>query len=257
MADVMKLVVVDDEPVARRRVLRLLKAERDVQVVAQCADGDAALQAITALGPDVVLLDVQMPVIDGFGVVQALRAENPPLVIFATAYDHYALKAFEVHALDYLLKPITHGRLSEAIERCRRRLQEQAPREVERRIDSLISALALERKFLSRVPVRVGSRVVVLELAEVDWIGSADNYVTLHAGPREYLLRDTMARLERELDPEQFVRIHRSAIVRIDRVRELLPELHGDFTVVLKDGTNLTLSRTFRENLENLLRRRF
>ena len=250
-----RVLIVDDEPVARRRLRRLLRLASDVAVVGECGDGVTALEMIRELSPDVVLLDVQMPELDGFGLLQAMSPEEIPVIIFVTAYDRYALRAFEVHALDYVLKPVEAERLTTAVARARARLEERKGTRLDERILSLLETLAPDRKHLTRIPVRTEGRVHVLDLADVDWIGAADNYVTLHAGPREYLIRDTMGRLERELDPDRFVRVHRSSIVQIDRVRELLPDFHGDFTLVLKTGTTLTLSRGYRAKLEAVLGR--
>jgi two-component system LytT family response regulator len=258
-----RTLIVDDEPVARRRLRRLLRSAADVDIIGECADGAAAVESVRVLGPDLVLLDVQMPELDGFGVLQNLaspepgqtRREQMPDVIFVTAHDRYAVRAFEVHALDYLLKPVDADRLGKALDRARGRLLERQRVPVDPRLLALLQDLAAERRYLTRIPVKADGRILVVDLAEVDWIGAADNYVVLHAGPREHLLRDTMGRLERELDPERFVRIHRSAIVQIDRVRELVSDFHGDFEVALRDGTRLTLSRSYRAKVEAALGR--
>ncbi len=205
--------------------------------------------------PDLVLLDVQMPELDGFGVLQAVGAERMPAMIFVTAFDHYALRAFEVHALDYLLKPVDGDRLAGALERARAAIAERQRAAVDPRVLALLGTLVSERRYLTRLPVRSDDRLLVVDLDEVDWISGADNYVILHVGPREYTVRDTLNRLERELDPARFVRIHRSTIVQIDRIRELLPDFHGDFAVVLKDGARLTLSRRHRAALERVFGR--
>jgi two-component system, LytTR family, response regulator len=223
--------------------------------VAECGDGASAIEAIRELKPDVVLLDVQMPELDGFGVVQTLGADALPAIIFVTAYDRYALRAFDVHALDYVLKPVDQERLLLAIDRARTRITTHRHHTMDDRVAALLEDLAAQRRYLVRVPVRSDRGVRVIELSDVDWISAADNYVTLHAAGREHLLRDTMARLERQLDPARFVRIHRSAIVQVDRIRELLPAFHGDYTVVLKDGTRLTLTRGYRPKVEELLGR--
>jgi two-component system, LytTR family, response regulator len=250
-----RTVIVDDEPVARRRLRRLLRGAPDVDVIGECADGATAVEIARVLRPDLVLLDVQMPELDGFGVLQNLAPEQMPDVIFVTAHDRYAVRAFEVHALDYLLKPVDADRLADALERARGRLLERQRAPVDSRLLALLQDLAAERRYLARLPVKSDGRILVVDLADVDWIGAADNYVTLHAGTREHLLRETMGRLERELDPEHFVRIHRSAIVQIDRVRELVSDFHGDFEVVLRDGTRLTLSRSYRAKVERALGR--
>jgi two-component system, LytTR family, response regulator len=251
----LRTLIVDDEPVARRRLRRLLRLAPDVEVVAECGDGATAVEAIRSATPDLVLLDVQMPELDGFGVIQALGAERLPTIVFVTAHDQYALRAFDVHALDYLLKPVDGERLLRALTRVRTLLAGRTGTTVDPRVLALLTDLANQQKFLSRLPVRADGRLLLVNMSDVDWIGAADNYVTLHVAGREYLLRDTMGRLERELDPSRFVRIHRSSIVQIDRIKELLPDFHGDFIVVLADGTRLTLTRGYRPKVEHVLGR--
>ena len=252
----LRVAVVDDEPVARRRMRRMLRREPDVDVVAESGDGRAAVEAIVTHRPDVVFLDVQMPEFDGFEVVRQIGAGLVPAVVFVTAFDQYALRAFEVHAIDYLLKPFTPERLHQAVEQVRARLGDRGR---EAATDSRLAALLDEfqdrGRYLQRVPVRAGARIVILDTGDVDWIQAADNYVLFHSGGREYLMRETLARLEQELDPRQFVRIHRSALVRLDRIGEMLPSVHGDFRVTLKTGVQLTLSRHYRERVERVLRR--
>jgi two-component system, LytTR family, response regulator len=251
----LRVLIVDDEPVARRRLRRLLRTVPDVEVAGESGDGRSAVTAIRALAPDVVLLDVQMPELDGFEVLQALAGEPLPAVIFVTAFDRYALRAFEVHALDYLLKPVSGDRLAGAIDRARTRIGERRGTALDPRILALLGDLGAGRRFLTRLPVKSGGKLLVIALADVDWIQAADNYVTLHAGAEQFVARETMGRLERELDPARFVRIHRSVIVQIDRIKELLPDFHGDFTVILRNGARVTLSRTYRAKVEQILGR--
>lgn len=246
------VIIVDDEPPARTRLRRLLADHSDVTVVADCSDGASAVQAIESKAPDLVLLDIQMPELDGFDVLQAIEMLRLPEIIFVSAFDQYALRAFTVHALDYVLKPVEADRLAEAMDHARVRIAERKSTG----LDALLRDLKRDRPYLSRVPVRTDGRVRVINLDEVDWIGAADNYVALHCGAREFLVRDTIARIEQRLDPAHFVRIHRSTIVRIDRISELLPDLHGDFQVRLKNGTALALSRTFRSAIEERFGRR-
>ena len=248
-----RVVIVDDEPPARARLRRLLAGHADIEIVAECGDGAGAVEAIETAAPDLVLLDIQMPELDGFDVLQALEVPQLPAIIFVSAFDQYALRAFRVHALDYVLKPVEADRLGEALAHARARLAE---RQASAGLTSLLRDLTRDRPYLSRVPVRADGRVKVIDLADVDWLGAADNYVALHAGRREFLVRDTIAGLEQRLDPQQFVRIHRSTIVRIDRISELVPDLHGDFQVRLKDGTVLDMSRTFRAHVEARFGRR-
>lgn len=249
------VAIVDDEPPARARLRRLLADHADIRITAECGDGASAVQTIEAASPDLVLLDIQMPELDGFDVLQALDVPQLPEIIFVSAFDQYALRAFRVHALDYVVKPVEADRLSDALDHARRRLRDRRVSD-EAGLTGLLRDLSTDRPYLSRIPVRADGRVRVVDLAEVDWIGAADNYVSLHAGHREYLIRDTIAQIERRLDPALFVRIHRSTIVRIDRIVELLPDLHGDFQVRLKTGATLALSRTFRPLLEERFGRR-
>lgn len=252
---ILRALIVDDEPVARRRLRRLLRGLPDVEVAGECGDGRSAVSAIRATKPDFVLLDVQMPEMDGFEVLRALDGERLPELVFVTAFDRYAVRAFEVHALDYLLKPVDAERLTAAVGRVRTRIAERHGAADDPRVLALVNDLAGRARFLRRVPVKAGGRWLVVDLADVDAITAADNYVTLHVGAERYLVRETMGRLERDLDPERFVRIHRSTIVQLDRVRELLPDFHGDFTVVLRNGIRVTLSRGYREKMERVLRR--
>jgi two-component system LytT family response regulator len=236
----MRVLIVDDEPLACERLRMLLESERDVEIAGECHDGLTAVEAIRKLAPDLVFLDVQMPEMDGFAVLEAL--DTPPAVIFVTAYDQFAIKAFEVHALDYLLKPFDRERFSKALARAH-------SGDLDARLRSLLAELRTRRKYNDRLVVSAGGRVVFLRVDELDWIEAAGNYVRLHAGRDEYLHRETMARLEACLDPEKFARIHRSTIVNVDRVKELHPLFRGDYTVVLRDGRELTLAKAYRERL--------
>ncbi len=244
-----RALVVDDEPVARRRVRRMLGHEPDITVIGECGDAESAIDAIRNAHPDLVFLDVQMPDADGFDVIRAV-GEAMPTVVFVTAFDHYALAAFEVHALDYVLKPFTRTRFALSVARAREHLARG-----DRRLDTLIRDLGCRSRYLSRFVVKDDSRVRLIGADKVDWIEAADNYVILHAGPERYTLRDTLTRLDAELDPDVFVRIHRSTVIRLDRIVELLPSFHGDFVVVLRDGSRVTMSRTFRARVEAVLKR--
>jgi two-component system LytT family response regulator len=248
------VVIVDDEPPARTRLKRWLADHADVTIAGECADGAAAVQMIETAVPDVVLLDIQMPELDGFDVLQALEMARLPEIIFVSAFDQYALRAFQVHALDYVLKPVEPERLSEALDHARVRLRDR--RTSDAGLEGLLRELTKDRPYLTRVPVRSDGRVRVVDLADVDWVGAADNYVALHCGNREYLVRDTIAQIESRLDPQHFVRIHRSTIVRFDRISELVPDGHGDFEVRLKNGAVLAMSRTFRPRVEERFGRR-
>jgi two-component system LytT family response regulator len=248
----LRTLIVDDEPIARRRVRRLLRDESDIEVVGECGDGETAIDDIASVRPDLIFLDVQMPGLDGFGVVERLATRRPPAIVFVTAFDRYAMRAFDVHAIDYLLKPFTRERFRLALQRARERI---GGRDGNASLRALIEQLNARPRYLSRLSVRARGRIVLIDVDTIDWLRAADNYVTVHAGSREYLLRETLSALEATLDPDRFVRIHRSTIVRLDRVLELQPATHGDFDVRLRDGTVLTLSRTWREQLERALGR--
>ena len=246
----LRALIVDDEAPARRRIRRLLLSEPDVAVTGECGDGASAIEVIIRARPDLVFLDVQMPERDGFDVVAGIRSGDRPPIVFVTAYDRYALRAFEIHAVDYLLKPFTRERFRTALERVRDRIARRAP---DSAVEALVRTLRDRQKYRSRVTVKSGGRTHVLDLASVDWIQAADNYVRLHVQSREYLLRETLASLETRLDPARFVRIHRSVIVPVDRVATLTPVSHGDAEVLLRDGTRLAASRTWRDRLRRVI----
>ena len=248
----LRILIADDEPLARRRIRRLLKTHPDAVVVGEAGDGQAAIDSVRQLAPDLLFLDVQMPMKDGFDVVGSL-GDRLPAVIFVTAFDEYAIRAFEVHALDYLLKPFTRQRFDAAFERGRDHLARRRGA-LNPRVLALLQNVP-SRPHLTCIPVRTGGRILIVHTADVDWIRSADNYITIGAGGREYLLRETMDGIERELDPQRFVRVHRSSIVQVDRIVELQPSFHGDFSIVLKDGSRLTLSRSYRDRVAKVLGR--
>ena len=245
-----RALVVDDEAPARRRIRRMLLAEPDIIVAGEYGDGASAIEAIARERPDLVFLDVQMPERDGFDVVKAVPSRELPAILFITAFDRYALRAFDVHAVDFLLKPFTRERFRTALDRARERVARRTP---DAGLAGLAESLRADRAYLTRVVVNSGRRSIVVDLASVEWMEAADNYIRLHVHSREYLLRDTLAALEARLDPSRFVRIHRSAIVAVDRITTLTPMSHGDAEVVLRDGTRLTASRTWRDRLRSAL----
>ena len=249
----LRVVVVDDEPLARRRLKRLA-AGAGAEVVGEAGDGPGAVEVIAAQAPDLVLLDVQMPGLDGFGVVARLPSPKP-FVIFVTAFDSFALQAFEVHAVDYLLKPVSRDRLVEALSRARERLAARSP-DRDGALAALVAAVRQRPSWIERLPVRLQGRVELVDVATIDWIEAADNYTVVHAGATTHVLRETLSALEAQLDPGMFARIHRSALVRIDRIVRLDSALRGDYAATLKDGTKLILSRTYRPRLERALGRR-
>jgi two-component system LytT family response regulator len=246
-------LIADDEPLARQRLRTLLDGEPDIDVIAECSNGEEAVRAVRQQNPDLVFLDVQMPVRDGFGVLEALTPSPLPAVIFVTAHDRYALKAFEVHALDYLLKPFDRERFGKALDRARARLRQNSGHDVDRRLLALLADVRPVRPAVERLIVKSGGKVSFVRTDEIDWIEAAGNYLRLHVGNDVHLLRETMSSLEARLDPRVFVRIHRSTMVNIERIRELQPSFHGDYVVSLRDGTELTLSRGCREKLQGVL----
>ena len=242
-------LIVDDEPLARERLRVLLGADPEVEVAGECADGFEAEEAIRSLAPDLVFLDVQMPERDGFGVVEAVGVDRFPVVVFVTAYDQHALRAFEVHALDYLLKPFDEERFARTLARAKAQVRSVADGDVQRRVLSLVEELRARPAHLERVMVKTGGHLAFVRTDEIDWIKAEGNYVRLHAGGAAYMLRETISNLEAQLDPERFLRIPRSTIVNLDRVAEIHPLFHGEYRVVLRDGTKLTLSRGYRDRL--------
>lgn len=253
-----RVLIVDDEPLARERVRALLEGIPDVECVGECGDGTAAVAAIRRDAPDVVLLDVQMPELDGFGVLGQIAGARMPVVIFVTAYDRFALKAFEVHAVDYLLKPFDRERFATAIRRAVDEVKRQQAGELSQRLTALLADVrpeAAKPKAIDRIAVKSSGRVVFVKVDELDWVESADNYVNLHVGAENHLHRETLSSLESQLPPEKFMRISRSTIVNMDRIRELQPLFHGEYSVILRNGTKLTLSRSYREKLDQLMGR--
>jgi two-component system LytT family response regulator len=243
---------VDDEPLARERIRNLLESEPDVEVAAECADGKEAVEAIRRHRPDLLFLDVQMPRLDGFGVLRELEQERLPLTIFVTAFDRHAVKAFEVHALDYLLKPFDASRFQKAVAHARGQLERQRAGSINQRLSALLADVESpgKNKPLERVMIKSGGRIFFLRLEQIDWIEAAGNYVRLHVGEDVHLLRETMNGLEAKLDARQFLRIHRSTIVNVERIQELQPLFHGDYVVILRGGKQLTMSRNYREKLQ-------
>lgn len=251
--DRIRVVIVDDEPPALAKMRRLLKSDAGVEVVAEAASGPEAVERIAALQPDLVFLDVQMPGMDGFAVIDALAGETLPHIVFATAFDEYAVRAFGVHAVDYLLKPFDAARLREALERARQRIAGAAGTADDERFRRVARDARPAGRPLSRLLVRTsGGTARLLPLHEVDWIEAEENYVRLHSGADSFLVRGTLTALEERLDPERFVRAHRSHIVNLEAIRELHPWSHGDWKIVLHTGRELMLSRRFRDRLPEL-----
>ncbi len=249
-----RVLIVDDEPIARRGIRHQLRGEADLEVIGECGDGAAAIEAITGLAPDLVFLDIQMPEVGGFDVVEAIGVARMPAVVFVTAYDEHALRAFDVHAVDYVLKPIDRYRFRTAVERARRRLA-LAPGQLDRRIAAALGELGRPaHDYAKRLAIKGDGRVILVDVDEVDRLEAAGNYVEVHSGARHHLLRETMASLEARLDPARFVRVSRSSLVNADRVRELQPMFNGDFAVVMCDGTKVAGSRRYRGAFDMLTR---
>jgi two-component system, LytTR family, response regulator len=242
---------------ARERILALLSDEADVEVVGTAASGPETVVAIEALSPDLVFLDIQMPDLDGIGVVEAIGPDRMPPTIFVTAYDEYAIQAFEVHALDYLLKPFGRGRFQQALTRVRQHLQRDQADAIASRLVALVNELRTPSNratSVDRLVVKAGGRVVFLDLDRIDWIEAEGNYVRLHAGSESYLQRDTMTNVMARLD-DRFFRIHRSRIVRVDLIKELRLAAGGDYDVILTNGLRLGLSRLYKDALQERLAR--
>lgn len=247
----LRVLVVDDEPVARAS-LRLSMADMPgVEVVGEAANGDEAVDRIIALAPDAVFLDIQMPGGDGFSVIERVGSDRMPSVVFVTAYDEFAVRAFEVHALDYLLKPFEDERLAAAVHRLRRQRGRTLHGDLAARLQALLDAREPggAPRFAVRIMTFQGDRIRFVPTADVDWLEAARNYVRLHVGPAQHLVRTPLAALLEQLDPRQFVRIHRSTVVNVDRIREVQPWFGGDYVAILRDGRQLKVSRTYRENL--------
>jgi two-component system LytT family response regulator len=280
----MRVLIVDDEPIARRRISRLLRLEEGVEVVDEIGSGTDAVAAIRQQQPDLVFLDVQMPDLDGFGVVSALGEGGTamPAIVFVTAYNEYAVRAFDVNAVDYLLKPFDPERFRSAFHRARAQLEQKTSAEAGRRIKALLEEVLGEERaqaiaaggtngggahvaaappqaprtrYLDRLMVKHDGRVFFVKVLDVDWFEASGNYVRVHVGRVSHLIRETMHGIESQLDPNQFARIHRAVIVNLDRIRELQPWFAGDYIVILRDGRQLKLSRTFREALQARMHR--
>lgn len=248
-----RVLIVDDEPLARRRIRRMLSDDDEVEVIGDCGTGREALTFIRERSPDLVFLDVQMPEMDGFDVLKAIEGDRMPLIVFVTAHDQYALKAFEVYALDYLLKPFDRRRFDKALQRAKARLRNESGGELGRRTLSLLEELKARGDYQVRLVIKEDGRVFFLRAEDIDWIEAEGKYVRLHAGKDAYLVREAIGNMEAHLDPKRFARIHRSTIVNIDRIRELEPWFHNEYRVVLRDGTRLMLSRGCRKKLSELL----
>ena len=249
MTATIRALIIDDEPFAREGLRLHLEQHPDIEVIGEAGDGQRAAEAIRMMDPDVVFLDIEMPEMDGFDVIDAVGVEAMPPVIFVTAYDEFALRAFEAHALDYVLKPVEPERFARALDRTRKHLRGTAGVALDRRLAGLMEEVHERKKHMERVVVQRGERLHILRVSDVDWFEAAGNYVKLHVGSETFLLRATLSGFEERLDPEAFMRVHRSIIVQKARIRELEPLLQGDYVLILADGTRLTTGRSYRSRI--------
>jgi len=259
-SEAIRTLIVDDEPAARAALQSLLANDREIAVIGECADGRSAVERIEREHPDLVFLDVQMPGMNGFDALRALEVAELPEVVFVTAYDEYAVRAFDVHAADYLLKPFSDERFRLALTRAKQQVRRRRLGELSDRLTTLLdtvgrggAAAASASQYLRRLVIKSGGRATILPVRDIDWIEAEGDYVKIHTGKVSHLLRETMKRLEVQLDPARFVRIHRSTIVHIERIKEIQPYFHGEYVVLLQDGTSLKLARGYRQHLETAL----
>jgi two-component system, LytTR family, response regulator len=246
-----RTLIVDDESLARDRLRQLLQNDPEIELVGECGDGREALEFIQREQPELLFLDVQMPELDGFGVL-AEMVGRPPVVVFVTAHDKFALRAFEVHAVDYLLKPFDRERFQTALRRAIQQVRQTDDRAMQERHQALLAELRPAPKPPERLAVKSSGHIIFLKLTDIDWVGAAHNYVELHVGKESHLLRETLNTIEGRLPQDKFVRISRSAIVNIERIKELHPLFHGEYAVLLQNGTRVTLSRRYRDKLPQL-----
>ena len=249
-----RTLIVDDEPLAREKIRALLDSEHDFEVIGECGDGEEAVRRIRAESPDALFLDIRMPKLDGLGLIEAIGTDNMPATVIVSAYQEYALKAFELPAVDYLLKPLDRDRFRIALREIRRRVETSEPAVLKRRLEKLLEDFKAQESYLDRLVVKNSGRFMFLDVDGIDWIDAAGNYVRLNAKGKRYLMRQRISALERKLDPRRFLRIHRSTIVNTQAIREIRPLQHGECLVFLDGGQRLSLSRSYRENLTSLLK---
>jgi two-component system, LytTR family, response regulator len=262
-----RALIIDDEPAARDAIRSLLAGDADIHIVGECADGHTALRAIANTSPDLLFLDVQMPEMDGFTMLRQLDPARLPVVVFVTAFDQYALQAFDVHATDYLLKPFDDDRFRDAVARAKQSVRAGQLGRLSEELRALLDGVApagpghrtaaAAGPYLKRLVIKSGGRVTLLNVRDIDWIEAEGDYVKIHVAKAWHLLRETMKRLETQFDPGRFVRIHRSTIVNVERIKELQPYFRGEYVVILQDGKSLKLSRGYKEHLESVLGRKF
>src|SRR6266478_6988989 len=248
-----RALIADDEALARKFICRMLKDDHDVEIVSECSNGKETVAMIRKQNPDLVFLDVQMPEMDGFAVLEAIRIERMPEIIFATAYEQYAIRAFELHALDYLLKPFDQARFKEAIKHAKERFRSLRQNDGRMQISALLDSIKSKPQYLDRLVIKAGGRITFLSTREINWVEADDKYVHLHTGKANPMVRQTLSAMEAQLDPARFRRVHRSAIVNVERIAELQPLFSGEYSILLQDGTKLTLSRNYKDKLFELL----
>jgi len=251
-----KVLIVDDEPLARDRIREMLKGDREVQIIGEARNGREAIEAMTAHAPDIVFLDVQMPDMDGFNVLNSLRAKRMPLIIFVTAYDQHAVRAFDVHAIDYLMKPFDRKRFAKALDHAKDQMKRPPDEADTRAVKRLLEDLNVGVRYLERFAIKTGEKVLFVRAEEVDSIEADGNYVRLNVDDCSYMLRETINSIESQIDPRTFVRIHRSTIVNMNRVRELQAWARGEYRIVLHSGACHTLSRGYRQHFDKYIKNR-
>jgi two-component system LytT family response regulator len=248
-----RALIADDEALARKFLRRMLKDDHDVEIVGECSNGREAVVMIRKQNPDLVFLDVQMPEMDGFAVLEAIGTERLPEIIFATAYEQYAIRAFELHALDYLLKPFDQARFKDAIKHAKERFRSERRNEGRMQLSALLDSIKNKPQYLNRLMIKAAGRITFLSIDEINWIEADDKYVHLHTGKITPMVRQTLSAMETQLDPKKFRRVHRSAIVNVGRIKELQPLFSGEHSILLEDGTKLTLSRNYKDKLFEFL----
>jgi two-component system, LytTR family, response regulator len=248
-----KALIADDEALARKFIRRMLKENRDFEIIGECSNGRETVAMIRKERPDVVFLDVQMPEMDGLAVLESIGIEQLPEIIFTTAYEQYAIRAFELHALDYLLKPFDQGRFRDAIKYAKERLRSDRHNEGRMQLSALLENIKNKAQYLERLVIKATGRITFLRTDEINWIEADDKYVHLHMSKASPMVRQTLSAMEAQLDPAKFRRVHRSAIVNVERIAELQPLFSGEYSILLQDGTKLTLSRNYKDKLFELL----
>jgi two-component system LytT family response regulator len=249
-----RALIVDDEPPARKRLRSLLSAEPDLELIGESGSGTEAVGLIASQRPDLVFLDIQMPGLDGFGVVREIARGDPPMIVFVTAHDEHAIKAFEVEAVDYVLKPVAEARLREAVRRAVERFRSGDTREVSRELTRLLERAAQSAAPpTARLPIKRDGSVTFIRVDEIDWVEADGDYVRIHAGKATHTVRDTISEVFAKLPPERFVRVHRSVVVNTERIREVQPWFKGDYVLILHDGTKLRSGRTYRAVVQALI----